>query len=67
MKKNVGSVDKMIRIFVALVVGVLIYLDVVSGTLAIVLGVVAIVFLLTAFFGFCLIYKPLGINTCRRK
>lgn len=67
MKKNVGSVDKVIRIALALLIGVLIYTEVLTGTLAIVLGVVSIAFVLTSFLGVCLIYKIFGINTCKRK
>ncbi|MDI6773059.1 MAG: DUF2892 domain-containing protein [bacterium] len=33
-----------------------------SGTLAIVLGIVAVAFLLTSFFGTCMLYKILGIS-----
>ncbi len=67
MKKNVGSADKAIRIVLALLVGVLIYTEVLTGTLAIVLGVVSIILVLTSFFGLCLLYNVFGINTCKRK
>jgi hypothetical protein len=67
MKKNVGSADKAFRVAIALLVGVLIYTEVLTGTLAIVLGVVSIVLVLTSFLGICLLYSIFGINTCKRK
>lgn len=62
-----GSVDKGIRITVAIVIALLYYFDVIEGTLAYILMAVAIVFLLVSLIGFCPIYPILGINTCKRK
>lgn len=67
MKKNMGSTDKIIRIIIALVIGVLYYTGTISGTIALVLGVFAIIFLLTSFISFCPLYLPLGISTCKKK
>lgn len=67
MKKNMGSTDKGIRIVVALIIAALYYFNVVEGTLAYILMVFAIVFLLTSFISFCPLYIPLGINTCKKK
>ena len=67
MKTNMGSVDKIIRVAITLIIGILIFTDVLTGTLAIVLGILAIVFLLTSLIGFCGIYAVFGINTCKRK
>lgn len=67
MKKNMGSADRLIRIAVAAIIAVLFLTNVISGTLGIVLLVLAAVFLLTSFVGFCPLYKPLGINTCPKK
>ncbi|MFO8088001.1 MAG: DUF2892 domain-containing protein [Bacteroidales bacterium] len=64
MKKNVGKVDKIIRLLAALLIGVLYFTSVISGTLALILGIIALVFVFTSFMGFCGIYKLLGINTC---
>lgn len=63
MQKNMGTVDRTLRILIAAAVGVLWYLGKISGTLAIVLGAFAVVFLLTSFVGFCPLYKPLGLST----
>lgn len=63
MKKNMGTVDRMLRTLLALLVGVLYYLDIISGTVAIVLGVLAIVFLLTSMISTCPLYMPFGLST----
>jgi uncharacterized membrane protein len=67
MKANMGTADKIIRVLIAVIIGVLIYTNVISGTLAIVLGVLGIVFLLTSLVSFCPLYTPFGIKTCKTK
>jgi hypothetical protein len=67
MKKNMGSVDKAVRLLVALVVLVLALTKVISGTLAIVLLILAGVLVLTSIVSFCPLYSLLGINTCKKK
>lgn len=64
MKKNMGSIDKIIRILVAIVIAVLFFTNVISGTLGIVLLVLAGVFVLTSLISFCPLYTLVGINTC---
>ncbi|HNL83724.1 MAG TPA: DUF2892 domain-containing protein [Chitinophagales bacterium] len=58
-----GKLDKTLRIAVAAVIAILYFTHVISGTLAIVLGIVAIIFLLTSLVGNCPLYIPLKINT----
>lgn len=67
MKKNMGTADKAIRILIAVVIGVLYFTNTISGTLAIVFGVLAVVFVLTSFISFCPLYLPFGINTSKKK
>ena len=67
MKKNVGVFDKFFRIAVAIIIGVLYYMGVISGTLGIVLIVVAVVLLLTGLLNFCGLYALFGCNTCAKK
>ncbi|WP_225871384.1 YgaP family membrane protein [Pedobacter cryotolerans] len=62
-----GTVDKVIRILVAVFIGVLYFTNVISGTLAIILGILAVVFVLTSFISFCPLYLPFGISTFRKK
>jgi len=66
MKKNMGTIDKAIRIVVAVVIAVLFYTDAISGTLGIVLLVLAAVFVLTSLVSFCPLYLPFGINTGKK-
>jgi len=66
MKKNMGGADRIIRIIIAIVVGVLYYTETISGTLGTVLLVLSGVFLLTSFINFCPLYTVLGINTGKR-
>ena len=63
MKKNMGLADKAIRFVLAAIVGILYFTNVISGTLAIVLGVIAVAFIVTSFVSFCPLYLPFGINT----
>ena len=67
MKKNMGTVDKVIRLLVALVLAGLYLANVITGTLGIILLVVAVVFVLTSFVSFCPLYVPFGINTGAKK
>lgn len=67
MKKNVGTVDKVIRILIAIIIVALFYFKVITGTLGIVLLVFAGIFVITSFISFCGLYTILGINTCPAK
>lgn len=64
MKKNMGSADKIIRLIVAAIIAILFFTNVISGTLGIVLLVLAVVFTLTSFISFCPLYAIFGMNTC---
>lgn len=63
MKKNMGTIDKAIRILVAAAIAVLFFAKIITGVISIVLLAVAAVFVITSLFGFCPLYFPLGINT----
>ncbi len=67
MKANMGSLDRVVRIIVAVVVGFLYYQGIITGTLGIVLMVLAVVFLLTSFISFCPLYFPFGISTKKKQ
>ena len=53
MKKNMGSTDRIVRFIAAAVIGVLYYTGTISGTLGLVLLILAGIFLLTSFISFC--------------
>lgn len=63
MKKNMGSVDRTVRTIIAVIVAILYFTGQISGTAAIILGILAIVFLLTSFIGTCPLYLPFGLST----
>lgn len=63
MKKNMGTTDRILRIAAAIVIAVLYFTHVISGTLAIILLVVAGIFILTSFISFCPLYFSFGFST----
>lgn len=67
MKKNLHSIDRLVRIILALVFAFLIFNGTLAGTAGTVLGILAIVLLATGVISFCPIYKALGISTLKEK
>lgn len=63
MKKNMGTLDRIIRVVIALAIGVLYYMGMISGTAAIILGVLAVIFLATSLVSTCPLYLPFHIST----
>ncbi len=66
MKTNMAILDRIVRVALVALVAVLYFTGQLSMVAAIVLGVLAVVFLLTSIVGFCPIYRLLGISTKRR-
>jgi hypothetical protein len=58
-----GLSDRVIRILLAVIVAVLYFTNQISGTVAIILGLFAVIFLLTSFVSFCPLYVPLKLST----
>lgn len=67
MKKNMGTIDRILRVIVAVVIAVLYFTNAISGTVAIVLLALAAIFILTSLISFCPLYLPLGLSTIRKK
>ncbi len=67
MKKNMGTLDRIVRVLVAVVIAALYFTGTISGTVAIVLLALAAVFILTSLVSFCPLYLPLGLSTLRKK
>ena len=67
MKKNMGVADRIIRILIAVAIAGAYYAGLISGTLAIILIVLAVIFILTSLVSFCPLYYPFGISTCKTK
>lgn len=66
MKMNMGLIDRIFRAIVAIIIAILYFTDQITGTMAAVLGTIALVFLITSFIGFCPLYKPLGFSTKKK-
>ena len=67
MKKNMGTLDRALRVVVALVIGFLTWNGTLSGTLGLILSILALVFVLTSFIGFCPLYLPIKMDTTGKK
>jgi uncharacterized membrane protein YkgB len=63
MKKNMGTIDRVIRLLVVVVIAVLYYMGQLTGLAATILGIVAVAFLITSIVGWCPGYLPFGIST----
>jgi len=66
MKGNMGALDRILRIIIAVVFGILYFAKVVTGTIGIILLVIAIIFLLTSLVGYCPLYSIIGVSTKRK-
>ena len=67
MKKNMGNLDKGIRIVIAIAIAILYFTNTIEGTLAYILMAFAAILVITNFISFCPLYVVLGINTCKVK
>lgn len=67
MKKNMGNIDRIIRSVIAAAIAILFFTDVISGTLGIVLLVLAGIFLLTSFISFCPLYLPFKLSSRKKE
>ena len=67
MKENMGKVDKIIRVIIALVFSALYFTGTVTGILGYILLALGAIFILTGIISFCPLYLPFGISTCSKK
>lgn len=63
MKKNMGTIDKVVRVTIAAIIAILYFTNVVTGTAGIVLLILAGIFVLTSLIGFCPLYSIFGLST----
>ncbi len=66
MVKNMGTTDRIVRVIIAAIIAVLYLANVISGALAIILGIVALIFLATSAVGFCPLYVPFKFSTRKK-
>lgn len=67
MKKNVGMVDRVIRILIAVAVAVLYFTHLISGGLAIILLILSAILVVTSLVSFCPIWLALGLSTRKKE
>lgn len=66
MKTNMGTADRIIRILIAVVIAILYFTDQITSTAAIILGIIAIVMIITGLIGYCPAYMPFKISTKKK-
>ncbi len=67
MKSNMGAADRIIRLVIAAVIAILYVSGIISGTLGIILLILAIIFVATSLINFCPLYFPFRISTRKKK
>jgi hypothetical protein len=67
MNANMGTIDRIARLIIAIVITALFFTGTISGVFGIILLVVSGIFVVTSFLSFCPLYTLLGINTCPKK
>jgi hypothetical protein len=67
MKRNMGVFDRAIRVILAAIVLILFFTKQITGTAAVVLGIIAVILILTSLVGFCPLYVPFGMKTAKKE
>lgn len=66
LNQNMGTLDRIIRLIIAAVIAVLYFTGNLSGLAAIILGILAVIFVATSLIGFCPLYLPFGLSTRKK-
>ena len=66
MINNMSVLDRIIRVVVAILIAVLWYYHQMTGLAAIILGIIAVIFIITGAIGYCPIYHLLGVSTKKK-
>ncbi len=66
LNQNMGTLDRIIRLIIAAVITVLYFTGNLSGVAAIILGMLAVIFVATSLIGFCPLYLPFGLSTRKK-
>jgi amino acid transporter len=64
MNKNMSTLDRIVRFVVVAIIAALYFAGQITGTAAIILGIVAVAFLLTSLIGWCPAYAVAHLSTC---
>ena len=63
LRKNMGTMDRTIRLTLAAIIAILYFTGHLTGLPAIILGILAVIFVVTSIVAFCPLYAPLGLST----
>jgi hypothetical protein len=66
MRKNIGLADRLFRVLLAALAAISYLVGIIADEITLILGLVSGIFILTSLVGFCPIYLPFGINTCKK-
>ena len=66
MKKNMGIVDRTIRLLVGVIIAALYFTNQISGVVAIIMGVLAVIFILSSLMAWCPLYMPIKLSTLKK-
>jgi hypothetical protein len=66
MKKNMGTADRIIRAIIGVAIIVFYFAGQITGTAAIVLGILTVILLATSITGVCPGYWPFNISTLKK-
>lgn len=67
MKKNLGSTDRIVRLFIGIVLTIAWFTHLITGPLGFIWTIAGIVLALTSFFSFCPIYRVFKISSCKKE
>jgi hypothetical protein len=66
MKKNIGTIDRTVRILAGALIAILYFTDQISGIAAIILGIISLAFIITSFMGWYPAYVPFKLSTTKK-
>lgn len=67
MKKNMGKIDRLIRVIIAILIVIGYFLEAIDGTFALILLAFSAIFIFTSAISFCPLYAPFGLKTCKKE
>jgi len=66
LNKNMGTLDRIVRLVIAAAIAILYFTGNLSGLAAIILGILAVIFVVTSLVSFCPLYLPFGLSTRKK-
>ena len=66
MKKNIETIDRVIRVLIAVLIAFIYFSNVITGTLGLILIAISVVLVITSFISFCPLYFLVGIKSNKK-